>query len=286
MIKTVSGKMIELRFIELGSCPDHGATIQLLKLVSSIVWCIQNKITLLMVGSFRIKVLSQYFCNLEKLFYISAMNEYLRDKYNVGVVDVTTSKFKGKEKRFELYKLDFKINDTIKLVNTKVGKDILNHIVFVPDIVSVPMNYLKNTIGNQIYENINVIHLRIEEDALYHWSIVNEMSPSQFKKVLAEKYIYLIDKNLPKDEHVFVLGGDISNPVLEYLQMKQYNYHYLTKVSKYREINSIMDLILGKMCSSVFIGAKGSAFTHVLQIAFDTDPRVKSYFVNIDNIDL
>ena len=47
-----------------------------------------------------------------------------------------------------------------------------------------------------------------------------------------------------------------------------------------------MDLILGKMCSSVFIGAKGSAFTHVLQIAFDTDSRVKSYFVNIDNIDL
>ena len=91
MIKTVTGKMIELRFIELGSCPDHGATIQILKLVSSIVWCIQHKITLLMVGSFRIKVLSQYFCNLEQLFYISAMNEYLRNKYNVGVVDVTTS---------------------------------------------------------------------------------------------------------------------------------------------------------------------------------------------------
>ena len=87
-------------------------------------------------------------------------------------------------------------------------------------------------------------------------------------------------------EGLFVLGNDISNPVIEYLQSKQYSYHHLKKISKYSEVNSIMNLILGKMCNGIFIGARGTAFTHVLQIYYDTDDRVTSYFVNMDNIDL
>lgn len=286
MIKTVTGKMIELRFVDLGSCPEHGAAIQLLKLVSSLVYCINNNITLLMVGSFRLKIFSDYFCNFEKIFYTSVMNEYLRDKYNVGLIDITNSKYKGKQKKFELYVLNFSLNDSIKLVNTKIGKDILNHILFTPDIVSVPMKFLTNIIGDQIYEKVNIIHLRLENDAIHHWSLANERSPSQFRKDLAEKYIQLIEKFLPKNEHLFVLGNDISNPVIEYLQSKQYSYHHLKKISKYSEVNSIMNLILGKMCNGIFIGARGTAFTHVLQIYYDTDDRVTSYFVNMDNIDL
>ena len=48
--------------------------------------------------------------------------------------------------------------------------------------------------------NINCIHLRLEEDAVEHWAKENKMTPNDFKKIIEDKYIDVITRNLKKED--------------------------------------------------------------------------------------
>ena len=58
------------------------------------------------------------------------------------------------------------------------------------------------TLAKKLTKNlkkINVIHLRIEPDAIKHWSEMNKIAYHAFEKLVSNKYIELIKTNINKN---------------------------------------------------------------------------------------
>lgn len=284
MIKTVSGKYLEIKYVNICPLNNMGLCNQLYTLVGAILMCHQMKIPLLFVGPFRLEVNSETYSKIEKILHLDSINEYIRPKYKVGVFDVNTYAYKYHKKNLTRYTINPDLKGCFKLINTKEGNDILNNLYFQPKLVSNPMKFLNEKKNYFDISQLQIVHLRIEDDAILHWSSQNKMKRGEFFHKLCEKYTHLIEKHINKEDPILFLTGNIDNPVINYIKKHKYKYLYFTKTSKFREINAIMDLILGKMCSKVFIGAGGSTFSDMIHTSFKFDNRVKSYFVNLDNI--
>ena len=276
--------MIEVRYVDISSLSNCGLSNQLYILVGGIILCIQNRIPLLVVGRFLLEINTRYYSSIGKILYLSAINQHLRKKYSMSIVDISRTKFATRPGKLDLYKLNPSMGTCSELLNTDIGKDILNHMFFTPDLVSVPMKFLNTMLHGGGHDNINVIHLRIENDAISHWGAVNNMTAAKFRNEVTSRYIDLIKANMPKNQPILLLSGNIDNEVTAFMKENNYTYHVLTKQSKYREVNAIMDMILGKMCSGVFIGASGSTFSHLLAMAHSVDSRVSTHFVDMNNI--
>jgi len=119
-----------------------------------------------------------------------------------------------------------------------------------------------------INKKINVIHLRIEEDAIDHWSSQNNMNKQVFKRILTVKYIELVKNYIQKEDITIILTGDINNDVVQFMKENDYNITFIDKKfdtnQPARELNAIVDLIVGRYCNNVFIGCDGSTFSELL----------------------
>ena len=284
MIKTVSGKYLEIKYVNICPLKNMGLCNQIYTLVGAILMCHQMKIPLLFVGPFHLEVNSESYSKIEKILHIDSINDYIRPKYKVGVFDVNTYAYKYHKKNLTRYTINPDLIECSKLVNTKEGNDILNNLRFQPKLVSVPMEYLNEKKNHFDISQLQIVHLRVEDDAILHWSSINKMRGGNFFHKLCEKYIHLIEKHINKEDPILFLTGNIDNPVINYVKKHQYKYMYFTKTSKFREINAIMDLILGKMCGRVFIGAGGSTFSDMIHQNLISDDRIVSHFVNLNNI--
>jgi len=125
-----------------------------------------------------------------------------------------------------------------------------------------------NEPNGNIKQIINVIHLRIEDDGIQHWSKQNNMNPNIFKKMLITKYIKMIQNNIQQTDTTLVLTGDTNNDIVQFMIENGYNIMFVDKKFKdyqnARELNAIIDLIIGKCCNNVFIGCNGSTFSELL----------------------
>jgi hypothetical protein len=82
-----------------------------------------------------------------------------------------------------------------------IFEDILNHIQY----STVFSNYALKTVFKFINTNkTNVIHLRVEPDAITHWGDINSMDYNIFLLKLESKYIELIQKYMNKDDEIVV----------------------------------------------------------------------------------
>ena len=286
MIKNSKGEILEMKYINI--CPLHnmGLSNQIYTLVGCLVWCIKNNIRVTIVSNFLLDISQNSYCSSDKVFCLSSINQYLKNKYKINIVDITKTRYVNRKEELGKYLLKFNIPQCSDLINTDLGKDILSHLLFTPNLVSVPMKFLNSIVkkNTSSYNNIHVIHLRIEDDAIEHWSKANKLTTQKFRNLLVNKYTKLIEEHISPNELTILITGSINNEVVSFLKEKKYNYQYLVKQSRYREINAIMDLILGKMCSGIFIGAAGSTFSHILAINHSKDDRVRCHFVNMDNI--
>jgi hypothetical protein len=135
---------------------------------------------------------------------------------------------------------------------------------------------------------INVIHLRVEEDAIDFWAYINRIDKELYRNVLEQKYIRLIQEHIDRDSLTFLLSMNTDNAVTNYMQKNGYQFSYLNKtVVQGREVNAILDYIASSQCTGVFIGninpnnCAGSTFsysiynklrnTNVKKICIDTD---------------
>jgi hypothetical protein len=141
--------------------------------------------------------------------------------------------------------------------------------------------YPMMTIGSLPLSSVgrtHILHLRLEPDAIAHWSFYNHMSKPVFEKALHAKYIdilntYLLDESVRQDgDCVFVLSYSESNPVLNVLKEKNYPYQFIPK-NRYRgrEWNAIIDLTTAHTRGNgIFIGnfnpslLRGSTFSYML----------------------
>jgi hypothetical protein len=135
---------------------------------------------------------------------------------------------------------------------------------------------------------INVIHLRLEDDAIRHWSRQNNMTEEVFKSYIENKYIDLISRFINKNDSTFILSYSLSNVVIDFMVKNNYNVILSEKQFDGRELNAIVDLLVSKSCNNVFIGAynfeneTGSTFSKYIGTMLPVN--VKKVCVDLERI--
>jgi len=148
-------------------------------------------------------------------------------------------------------------------------------------------SYMKNL---RLKDNIkiNIIHLRLEEDGIKHWSVKNLLTEEEFKSKLEIKYIDLIEEHIHKEDLSVILCSEYDNKVVNYMKKEGFNLHCVNKEYEYREMNAIQDLIIGTYCNHKFIGnfnsqtSQGSSFDYI--IWKKADQSILKIFIDLENI--
>jgi len=180
------------------------------------------------------------------------------------------------------------IFEWINFISKDIFDEILKNIIFNSKFKNKVKNFL---IGNNIKkkDKINIFHLRLEEDAIKHWSVINNMNENQFKETISNKYIDIIENFVDKNDKNIILSYSMQNEVLDFLNKNNYQYYFIEKeISMGREINAIYDLIIGKYCNNIFIGnfnldnLNGSSFSYCLIKRFKKE--VVKILIDLDKI--
>ena len=282
-------------------CPhlNMGLSNQLYLLINGIVRSIQEKKKILLVGDFLLQSSNvsskgshpnlKFLMNpqsyhadskqrIGQILALDMMNRYFSEKHDLLIIDYM--EYVGKY--MNVPKIQAEVTSCGNVVHSILGKQVLRNIKFNINLVRQPFALMKRLISNSSTK-INIIHLRVEEDALVHWGKVNKIPKQLFLHKMVRKYVELIDKHITKTDITFVLCGDSKNAVIKYMKKTGHNCHILDKTSKHREINAIMDMVIGRMCNNVFIGASGSTFTQLISNYHENIPVKQS--LNLNNID-
>jgi len=156
-------------------------------------------------------------------------------------------------------------------------EEILQHMDYHSDFVAEPIKG----------QRINVIHLRLEQDGITHWSKMNQMSKDEFTRILENKYIELIQKYILKTDTTLLLSQSLNNGVVNFLQKENYTYTFTKKQYEDREKNALIDLLSAKACNHIYIGnfnpdqMNGSSFSYY--VGEVTHP-VKKIYIDLDHI--
>ena len=140
---------------------------------------------------------------------------------------------------------------------------------------------------------INIIHIRNEKDAIPFWGNINNMTSDEYKNILENKYIHLIERYIDKTSLNIILSMSTSNKVIDFLKANNYNYVFCDKTMVGgREENAIVDLLNGQMCNNIYIGNvnlvtyHGSTFSYVLYKFLEHKSGIKKILIDLDNINV
>jgi len=173
----------------------------------------------------------------------------------------------------------------IDLDNRTMFDDILTHIEYHPLFVEKARRIREQL---DTTKNINVLHLRLEDDAIQHWSNINGQTLEEFRESLSEKYIALIRKYIAPSDQNIVLSASLSNPVIEFMRNHGYSVVFSKKYFKHRELNAIVDLLVAGHANHRFLGnfnpetLNGSSFSYYVA---KRNPHLERIYVDLDAID-
>ena len=230
----------------------------------------------LFVGKFLTQINTTRKVRASSVISFHHTNAYLAKKYNIVLVD----EIPHHKHMHMVEEISPHMDD---VMTTPIGKDIYNHLRFHPNIASPPLTFVTTILKSHPAGRTNVVHLRLESDGITHWSKMNDMTADSFRDRLTDKYIAMISKHVSKTDPTFVLTGDEDNPVIDYMKTNGYHYHIFKKPNRYREINAIMDMVIGRTCTNVFIGAGGSTFSQLLNIYLTNVPS--THLLDLNHID-
>lgn len=132
-------------------------------------------------------------------------------------------------------------------------------------------------------KKINVIHLRMEQDAIDHWSQLNQISKGQFQQSLQQRYIDLITEHISPDDETILLSASVSNGVVDFLEKNHYRYRFIEKFFQGREKNAIVNLLVSRICNNVFLGCGGSTFSMYVSKVMSV-PCPTTIYINLNNL--
>jgi hypothetical protein len=143
--------------------------------------------------------------------------------------------------------------------------DILQHIAFHPRLTNLfttstyplKQNYIQRA-------RVNLLHLRLEDDAVTSFALQNRVQKEAFKRYMEEKYIAAIDKHIVPKDVTIVIAADYDNRVIEHLQKRGYQFTLTPKIHSKRELNAINDMMYTSFCNNVFIGIYESSYSYTL----------------------
>ena len=194
---------------------------------------------------------------------------------------------------FDISKINFKCNEGWIDKTDDLFDNILKHIFFAAPIVEMVEKIAQTFALNEIESKaVNIIHLRLEDDGLTHWSKQNHMECEIFKDTLENKYIEIIKKYIKKDEVNIILSHNFSNRVISYLNSQEYKIITVSKdlipSLEGREVCAIIDLLVGeKLCTKNLIGnfnlieLNGSTFSYLLYLRCNIQ---RSIMIDLDHI--
>lgn len=155
----------------------------------------------------------------------------------------------------------------INSFNDNMFDKILSNIIYNDDFISKSESIIQKINTDN---KINVIHLRLEDDGITHWSRINNISKDQYKEILEQKYIHLIQNYLNESDQNIILSNSSSNGVIDFLNQHNYNYMFIDKIFNEREKDAIIDLLVSKCCNNIFIASfnmtnlNGSTFSYYI----------------------
>ena len=159
----------------------------------------------------------------------------------------------------------------INHINSFLFEKIIQELSFNDNFQKMADIFLEKINKNNKSSKINVIHLRIEEDAIDHFCKTNLLEKKKFQKKFEEKYISLIQENINKEDPTIILSYSTNNRVIDFLESNHYSFYFKEKdKSKGREWNAIVDLHIALFCNNFFIGhwskekSAGSTFTYLI----------------------
>jgi hypothetical protein len=157
----------------------------------------------------------------------------------------------------------------INSINRHTFDDILKNIPFHPTFFNLAKMPAMSG-------NINVLHLRVEDDAMNHGASVNKMDVAEFRKSVENKYISIIKQHVRTSDTNIILSGLNDNAVIDFMNSNGYNVVIPTKhFTNGRELNAIVDFLISKYCNNLFIGnfnmqeLGGSTFSYFISIQFN-----------------
>ena len=260
-------KMNETIFIRPHFGIANGLCNQLSFLINALLYASKNKIKYVVVDNFIKDNYTLSSCPYSEIIELGETNLFLQ-KYNVVLRDKNFTDIESKfmEKEFLKIVPDIQTSVCDSWIDSSQFYDIYNNIVFKPWFYNISNNLIteiKQKLGNDI--PINIIHLRIEDDAVNHWSKLSNINADLYKELLEAKYLYLINKYINKHAFTIVMTYNKNNKIIKFLQNN--GYYFFTKkkdLSIGRECNALQDLLLARKMNNFFIGAAGSTFSHFI----------------------
>jgi glutaredoxin-related protein len=156
--------------------------------------------------------------------------------------------------------------------------EILKNIEYNENFVNIANDFTKDFHGK-----INVMHIRSEIDGISHWARINNMHELEYQNKLIQKYIQFIEDNICKDDDTIILCHELNENIREYLDKNNYKYHFINKTQNGRELNAIVDLLIGSQCNNVFIYSAGSTFSVYLHSRLPED--IKAFCVDLNHLE-
>ncbi len=237
-------------YLKVAKDDMSGLCNQVYNITGCIEYCISNKISKLVCTEFLKEIKTNDFCPLSQVIDMQKLNSFLK-QYNLTISDATEE-----EKLNNLF-TSSPIPYMAYSLNCKDFTHILNNVIFLEEYYTISKNQIK-------VDRINVIHLRLEEDAVNIFSKEMGIHPCVYKSINEKRYIECISKYIDKNIMTVVLTSEVNNEVIEYLKKNKYNFMLTTKVFDKREMNALVDLHVGFMCNSVFIGSYDSSFSYTI----------------------
>jgi hypothetical protein len=157
-----------------------------------------------------------------------------------------------------------------------------------------------NKVMDYSEQTINVWHVRNESDAIGHWCKANGLSEEAYREKYETCFIQTVRSHISKDCLNIALTADVeNNNIIDTLRQDGYSIEARPNIPGIgREMNGVIDLIMGFRCNGVFLGninphvMQGSTFSFVLYNYLKTSTpkasmrkEIKLLTINMDNID-
>jgi hypothetical protein len=205
-------------------------------------------------------------------------------KHNI-VIDVSNAEY--------IFKF-INLNDIYSKNNADIFEEILLKIQYVDEFKNFSSNTIQKikptfnipsklcdiSAENSLCKKINVIHLRVENDAIDFWSSINNMTYSEFQMQIEAKYIELIKKYMDKRDKIVILSNSSVNGVVEFLVKNNYDIVISEKYFDCREKNAIVDLLVSRVCNNVFLGCINNKIIYFNNFSFIMTGSTFSYYIS------
>jgi hypothetical protein len=245
------------------SKPNHlsqkmGLCNQLYAIKGTCEYAYQNNINTIVIENFLTDINKNTYCNISDVIDLNHLNKLL-EKYSVKILDWNVD--------YGLQKTDV-IFRPAPYWSKSHDFDLTTYII-----PNLKFNSVFYEIANEILkknkitvEPCNVIHLRLENDAVDHWSRQNNLSFQEFKEKLEYKFIDKINKYINKNFITIIIASEYDNNVIKYLNDNNFLYLMTEKRFEERELNAIVDIIVSQRCDRTIIGFYESSFAYFAMI--------------------